>query len=242
MTGDATWWVGVDLGQARDYSAIAVLQVHPTVTRVPNAASFYHRVMHNEPDEWLTETTPIRVDVVHIERLPLGTSYPAVIERVAQVQQQIGHPSTLVVDATGVGRPVLDSMHLVGMHPVGITITGGSTVSAPPAGYTVPIIGVPKRDIVSTLVIALQNKRLKIAAGLPFVDALIHELQNFKVSISSSGHDSYSAWRESDHDDLVLSMGVAAWAADYHYSNPDPGEITISLYDDDDGPDLISEY
>lgn len=242
MTGEPSWWVGVDLGQARDYSAISVLQVHPTVTRIPNPASIYARAIRGEPEEWLVATTPIRIDVPHIERLDLGTSYPKVIERVAKVQRQIGHPSTLVVDATGVGRPVLDSMHLACMSPIGITITGGSSVTGPAPGYPVPIIGVPKRDLVSTLVVALQNHRLRIAAGLPFSEALVHELQNFKVAISSSGHDSYSAWRESDHDDLVLSMGVAAWAADYHYSNPDPGEITISLYDDDEGPDLISEY
>jgi hypothetical protein len=35
---------------------------------------------------------------------------------------------------------------------------------------------------------------------------------NFKVKIDPrSAHDSYSAWREEDHDDLVLSVALAAW-------------------------------
>lgn len=33
----------------------------------------------------------------------------------------------------------------------------------------------------------------------------------FKVKISTSGHDSYEAWREGDHDDLVLAALLALW-------------------------------
>jgi len=31
-----------------------------------------------------------------------------------------------------------------------------------------------------------------------------------KIDIKT-GNDSYSAWRESDHDDLVLALALAAW-------------------------------
>lgn len=31
-----------------------------------------------------------------------------------------------------------------------------------------------------------------------------------KVNIAT-GHDSYEAWREGDHDDLVLSTSLAVW-------------------------------
>ncbi len=40
---------------------------------------------------------------------------------------------------------------------------------------------------------------------------LVNELLNFKVSISNVRHDSYSAWRENIHDDLVLSVTIAVW-------------------------------
>lgn len=33
-----------------------------------------------------------------------------------------------------------------------------------------------------------------------------------KVNVST-GHDSYEAWREGDHDDLVLAAALAAWKA-----------------------------
>lgn len=43
---------------------------------------------------------------------------------------------------------------------------------------------------------------------------LVKELLNFKVTISTSGHDSYEAWREGDHDDLVLATAMALWLAE----------------------------
>jgi len=30
----------------------------------------------------------------------------------------------------------------------------------------------------------------------------------------ATGHDSYEAWREGDHDDIVLSLAVACWSAE----------------------------
>ena len=40
---------------------------------------------------------------------------------------------------------------------------------------------------------------------------MIEELQNFKVKFTRAGNDTYEAWRESDHDDLVLAAAMAAW-------------------------------
>ena len=60
--------------------------------------------------------------------------------------------------------------------------------------------------------VALQTGRLKIAADLAEVGILTQELQNFQVSISESGFDSYEA-RTGKHDDLVLSLAMALWLA-----------------------------
>jgi hypothetical protein len=44
------------------------------------------------------------------------------------------------------------------------------------------------------------------------VPELVKELENFKVKVSTrTAHDSYEAWRESDHDDLVLALALACW-------------------------------
>ena len=61
----------------------------------------------------------------------------------------------------------------------------------------------------------LQNGQLKIAEGLSLRETLVKELLNFRVKINiSTAHDSYEAWREGDHDDLVLSVALGCWAGE----------------------------
>jgi hypothetical protein len=68
---------------------------------------------------------------------------------------------------------------------------------------------VPKRELVSVAQVALQTGRLKIAASLAEAATLTNELMNFKVKISlETAHDSYGAWREGTHDDLVLALAL----------------------------------
>ena len=57
----------------------------------------------------------------------------------------------------------------------------------------------------------LKSGRLKVAPDLREAETFIGELSNCKVKISAAGHDSYNAWRESIHDDLVLSVALGAW-------------------------------
>jgi hypothetical protein len=60
--------------------------------------------------------------------------------------------------------------------------------------------------------VLLQSGRLKIAEALPESKTLIRELLNFKVRIDPlTVHDSYSAWRENIHDDLVLAVALECW-------------------------------
>lgn len=59
----------------------------------------------------------------------------------------------------------------------------------------------------------MQDDRLLIAESLSLRDTLVRELLNFKRKINISTADtSYEAWRESDHDDLVLSVALGTWA------------------------------
>jgi hypothetical protein len=92
------------------------------------------------------------------------------------------------------------------------SITGGDTVSREDMQYRIP-----KRDLVSTVQVLLQNTQLKIAEGLPETQTLIKELQNFRVKIDpQTAPDSYSAWRENMHDDLVLATALACWIGEHH--------------------------
>jgi hypothetical protein len=189
--------VGLDLGQANDSTGLVQLE----------------RSKDDRP----------RYDVQAIQRLELGMPYPAVVAhtyRVIEALADMGpRPSSLhlVVDYTGVGRPIADMLLEAGFHRLGcqltlITITGGDSVTR---GDRRNEYRVPKRDLASSIQVLLQDKRLRFAAGLPMVQELKKELTGFRVKIKlTTGHDSYGAgedWRSAAHDDLVLALAMATW-------------------------------
>ena len=72
----------------------------------------------------------------------------------------------------------------------------------------------PKRNLVSTVQIALQSGHLKIAEELALAETLRKELSSFRIKVNiSTAHDSNEAWREGDHDDLVLATALDCWKA-----------------------------
>src|SRR5262249_54641802 len=73
---------------------------------------------------------------------------------------------------------------------------------------------VPKKDIVTRLQLLFENRRLRIAKGLPDTAVLIRELLNFRVAITPAAHETFGAWRDGEHDDLVLAVALASWLAE----------------------------
>lgn len=212
------FYVGIDLGQAQDYTAIV-----------------------------LVEDDNDHLYVRHIERLPLGTYYPDQVERIKEIvhdrriaeeipgpprefaTEEYGtwgsfrrneqgrtplvvgprpkKPPEVVVDATGVGRPVVDMLRKEGLVFAPVLITGGDTEHRGGGFYRVP-----KRNLVSSVQVALQTGALVIHPDLHLAETLRKELLNFRIKINlATSHDSYEAWREGDHDDLVLAVALACW-------------------------------
>lgn len=69
---------------------------------------------------------------------------------------------SLAVDATGLGKPVVHLLNQEGLFPMSIIITGGDgVVRADLRNWKVP-----KRDLVSTLLVLFQTNQLKISDGL----------------------------------------------------------------------------
>jgi hypothetical protein len=168
----------------------------------------------------------------------LGTSYVDVVERIVELLENLADPQlALAVDTTGVGRPVRDMLnrrlnnwleanYQRYITAAWITITGGDSVTKVEGGG----LRVPKRDLASAPLVLMQNKQLKIAQEMPLAEALRKELLNLKVKINiATGHDSYEAWREGDHDDLVLAVAMACWCGERYMrkrdSLPRPGHI-----------------
>ena len=222
------YYIGLDLGQSQDYTALAIVEepvwVGPASERYignkeggwlsPSLLDPYvYRQILEDVERYGRPPNP-PLYVRHLERLPLGTRYPAVIEHVLRIGRSrplADKPACLVVDRTGVGVPVVDSFVYAGLTPVTVTIHGGSEVGEDPYSYD---YRVPKRDLVSVIQVLLQNGRLRVAEALHEAPTLKHELLNFRVKIDPrTAHDSYSHWREGDHDDLVLATALACWRA-----------------------------
>jgi len=197
--------LGVDLGEMNDPTAF-VLTEHVRAVEDPNIA---------DTPRWDRRPKKIRNEYAtrKIERPPLGTSYPDIVRRTKAILQ---HPdivgeTQLIVDATGVGIPVIEMMKEEGLNPIGIWITGGDQWSKVDYGYRVP-----KRDIATAAQIVFQSRRIKIARSLELAPVMIQEMGNFRIKIENQ-HDKYEAWRSGQHDDIVLSQAIILWYAEKVY-------------------------
>jgi hypothetical protein len=198
--------VGVDLGQARDFSTIVIDEVN-----------FAERV-HKQRPKFAPVGTEVRREKItyhrlrHVERIPLGTSYPDVLDRVSTVMGTVPplpRDPVLVMDATGVGRPVMDLARKHGLTPLGVTITAGSNETCERDDYRVA-----KKILASTVAVALDTERLQVVAVGDHVGTLRKELQAFRVKVTANQNESFESWREQDHDDLVLASAMAIWAGE----------------------------
>ena len=184
------FYVGLDLGQSADPSALAVLE----------------QSQYSDPESRASYACR------HLQRWPLGTPYPTIVEEVGRLVATPPLPNcALVVDATGCGRPVVDMIRQARPPAdlVPVTITAGHALTCGPDGYHVP-----KRELVSTLQILLQERRLQIARALPEAAKLERELLSFQMRITPSAHEAFGAWREDAHDDLVIALALASWCAE----------------------------
>jgi hypothetical protein len=198
-----SYFGGLDLGQAKDYSALAIVETQGKIKE---------RVY----------------SIRHLERWPLGTSYPTIcVDTARMLNSDALTGARLIADATGVGRPVIDLLrqNFSSRRLHAVSITGGNTENKEDRGGVV-YWNVPKRILVSTVQVLLQTQRLKIASDLAEAPTLARELQNFQVKITDSAQDTYGAWREGAHDDLVLAVALACWAA----KHPDFNHVRIPFH------------
>jgi hypothetical protein len=202
-----TYYVGLDLGQAQDYTALAVIQKVPTY----------------DPQ---TGKHSSELHLKHLERYPLKTPYTDIADQVKSLLTgppfitpvlsygRVAKPTTeLIVDKTGVGVAVTDLLKERRLHYIAVTITGlGQKVNRTGTRE----YSVPKQDLVSALEVPFHKGTLKVAKGLEGWPKLREELLNFRRKQNTrTAHISYEHWRESDHDDLVLAAALACWKAAY---------------------------
>jgi hypothetical protein len=187
------YFIGLDLGQRHDPTAIAIVERMDT----------YHA--HGVP-----KLHSLRVR--HVERVPLGTPYPAVVERVRHLlkHHELTSNCALAVDATGVGAPVVDMLKAARLgcdvSPVNITSGDRQTRSG-------PTWNVPKQDLFAAVQVVLDRNQLKLARNLKELGTLIRELTDVRGITQISGRIRLGADGCGEHDDLVIALALACWRA-----------------------------
>jgi hypothetical protein len=181
--------IGVDIGQKREPTAICVAEL----------------------DERRNDRRRINHFVVrHLERLPLGTSYPAVARRLSEVsggiRKKIHRRPSLYVDATGIGQPIIDLLreetnNLGSITPV--YFTHGDQRS-----HERGEIRLGKAYLVSSLQALLQTARLHLPRTEES-ERLAQELLEYEIKVDENANERYGAFRVGTHDDLVTALGLA---------------------------------
>jgi len=194
-----SWHLGLDLAQKRDRSALATVSC-----------------------EWsIKGQCPVTFDWIRVPKLiirdidcfPIGLSYliypQAVAERLTHIQAltpAYTEPSvSLAIDASGPGAPVVDEFRRarlrINLRP--FIITGGHQ----PGSGTVP-----RRTLITNLLLLLDHGSLVAPAHLPYWSELRDEMLQLSASDT---HPLLST----AHDDIVMALALAVWQASR--SHPD---------------------
>lgn len=200
--------IGADVGQRVDPTAICVAETEQRPRPVPadRAAPDYPR-------------SDCHHLVRHLERLPLGTPYPQVAERIAAVaagvRARAGEEPRLYVDATGVGTPLVDVLRAANPEAriVAVFFTFGDK-RTPEGGE----LKLGKAWLVSRLQALLQSGRLHLPKT-PEAEVLAKELLDYEIKVDQDGDAKFGAFKVGRHDDLVTALGLAC------QTDPDEGGL-----------------
>lgn len=196
--------VGLDLGQANDYSALVVVE---RVLCLPAGVTIgdYHCNPAALAGSGFTEELHVR----SLRRWELGTPYPSVVADVCALMASdvLADDAWLFVDRTGIGRAVVDLLtdafragKMGRRWPVPVTITSGEKRN----GWNIP-----KTDLIDAVQVPLQQGRLRIADSLPLASTLEREMVGFRQKISTNGSTTFDHGRDDGHGDLVMALALA---------------------------------
>lgn len=198
--------LSVDLGKARDFTAFVVCEAKPKVIQSFSGG----------------EKTVMQVEVLNIQRLPLGTDYTEVAKEIHNLyydkrlwlQKIPNHAEVrpeLLVDAGGVGDPVCDDLEkYMGLRPIRYKLVRGTsrTIKHKPYNWTVP-----RSYMFSMLDGAFSSDRIIIDPRLNLAEELIDELKNLQLEQDQETGNIRVTHREGQHDDLSICLAAANWWA-----------------------------
>lgn len=201
------FFIGIDLGTARDHTALVVLDV----VRTPMVE------LHKTVPDPIPFST--RYEMVHGDRLPLQLDYTEIVRRIGETVNRppVSGKAMIGYDFSGVGRPIGSMLKEAGIKGTGIQITGGTGAGSTVGG----VMNVSKSHLMSSLLKTIHQRTLRLSPDMDCYEAIRAELQDLREHTSPSGAVKVEAI-EGRHDDLALALAIAVYLAT---NGPRPASI-----------------
>lgn len=209
VEGRERFFIGVDIAQTRDRTALAFLHVKqeplPTWGR-----------------DWRQQLGPVTRHIRRVERLKQGISYVDVARYLDDLSR---HPGLLgdllfVLDASGVGRGFLNICQEMDLPCTAVTMTSGE-------GYNRGddrIWRVGKTYLLGSTAAAIETRQLQIVADAPGTDDLVREMEDFSVEFSKAGKMTANA-KSGSHDDTIIATALAYFGSEMEGGGSAPSRL-----------------
>jgi len=198
------YFCGVDLGKRHDNSTVCICE---QIKGSEGESHYYVRLL---------------------KRFPIQSRYTAIAKALAKMDSQLkDHGAkkgkvaeiTYILDSTGVGEAVTELVekNMPYADIVKCYLTGGINTNIDEWSKEVHL---PKSQMVSNLVALFDAGQISLTKKSKEIDAMLEELQNYEIRVSSEGRDQYGAFAGGAFDDLVTSLALAVWAGEQDQYQP----------------------
>lgn len=214
--------VGIDVAQRSDWTAIAIVEhdEQPVPDRAGETETHYATRLLHRVDQGTSYPDIAKELVRAVERAV--TERQRAMDALAKVelewsetlpQERRKRAERLVsiyVDATGVGRPVVDIMRGAlrdyACSLTAVTFVYGDKCDVHP-GALESTLG--KAHLVSRLQALFQTGRITLSRQHKLAGAMKDELLNYEIRVNENANEQFGAFRTGTHDDLVTALGLA---------------------------------
>lgn len=197
VQGWSRYWLGVDLAQAQDNTALVC--VHDECLPMWGGGS--RQVLG-----------PRRRTVVFADKFK-GVSYPDVVSHVIRtmLKEPLRGRCRLVIDASSLGRVVSDLLHEQRIEHDAIQMTVGQNWTRKDR-----YVNVGKMLLLETLSLLFATGDLTFAHDLPLREDILAELETFQLEMTAAGNQIITQGKSgSHHGDLAISLAAACFASEH---------------------------
>lgn len=196
VTGWSRYWLGVDLAQSRDFTALVC--VHDECLPMWGGGS--RQVLG-----------PRQRTIVFADKFK-GVSYPDVVSHVIRtmLKEPLRGRARLVIDASGLGRVVSDLLfeQRVEHHAIQMTV-GQNWVKKD------RYVNVGKTLLLETLSLLFATGDLTFAHDLPLRGDILAELETFQLELTAAGNQIITQGKSgAHHGDLAIALAAACFASE----------------------------